>query len=323
MPLKVGIPRALYFYRYFPFWKVFFQQLGTEVVISQSTSKEVLDAGVREAVTDACVPVKLYFGHVLDLKRQVDFLFIPRIVNLNGATTYCPKFLGLPDMIKHSLADLPPILAPRFDVRKGRRAYWENWISLGLLFTKNRLQVIKAYYHAWREQNRYDLLLKNGSISGLPLLQTLQPADKFEQQQSLNFGVIGYPYAVFDPFISVGLLDKLYHLGINIWTMEMLPPKTLAAMVDRRVKRAFWTFSDQAIAAARYFLRNPDMDGLIHVTAFGCGPDFMVNKMIELEAKKAERLPFMSVMIDEHTGEAGITTRIEAFVDLVRRRREA
>ncbi|MEG3070657.1 MAG: hypothetical protein RQM92_07405 [Candidatus Syntrophopropionicum ammoniitolerans] len=48
----------------------------------------------------------------------------------------------------------------------------------------------------------------------------------------------------------------------------------------------------------------------------------MLNKFIELEAKQHGDIPFMTLMIDEHTGEAGMTTRLEAFVDMVRRRKE-
>lgn len=64
-----------------------------------------------------------------------------------------------------------------------------------------------------------------------------------------------------------------------------------------------------------------EVDGVIHVTAFACGPDAMVDRLMELEAKKRGQIPFMSIMVDEHTGEAGIRTRIEAFVDMLRYRR--
>jgi len=76
--------------------------------------------------------------------------------------------------------------------------------------------------------------------------------------------------------------------------------------------------------AYHFFENSQDIDGILHVTAFGCGPDFMVDKLMEIEAKnKNSQVPFMSLSIDEHTGEAGIMTRIEAFCELVRRRKEA
>ena len=64
-----------------------------------------------------------------------------------------------------------------------------------------------------------------------------------------------------------------------------------------------------------YYYRNK-VDGLIHVTAFGCGPDAMVGKLIELEAKTSGEIPYLKILVDEHTGDAGLMTRIEAFTDM-------
>jgi predicted nucleotide-binding protein (sugar kinase/HSP70/actin superfamily) len=49
----------------------------------------------------------------------------------------------------------------------------------------------------------------------------------------------------------------------------------------------------------------------------------MVDKLMELEAKNNNRVPFLTISLDEHTGEAGVLTRIEAFVDMLRLRRRA
>jgi predicted nucleotide-binding protein (sugar kinase/HSP70/actin superfamily) len=62
------------------------------------------------------------------------------------------------------------------------------------------------------------------------------------------------------------------------------------------------------------------VDGIIHITAFACGPDSIVDKYLEIEAKK-RKIPYMSVTIDEHTGEAGMRTRLEAFLDMLEYRR--
>jgi len=72
---------------------------------------------VREALADACVPVKVYFGHVMALSDQVDYLFIPGIVCLNKKTVLS-QVLGLSDMIRFGIADMPPIIDVRIDARK-------------------------------------------------------------------------------------------------------------------------------------------------------------------------------------------------------------
>lgn len=61
MALKIGIPRALLYYYYYPLWKGFFTALGLEVVVSSKTTKPILNNGVKLSVDDACMPVKLFF----------------------------------------------------------------------------------------------------------------------------------------------------------------------------------------------------------------------------------------------------------------------
>jgi predicted nucleotide-binding protein (sugar kinase/HSP70/actin superfamily) len=94
MPVRVGIPRYLSFYSYYPLWKTFFEELGLDVITSSPTNQQILNAGVAEAVNDACIPIKLYHGHVMEIKDQVDMLFVPRFVKLRKLGTemakYCP-----------------------------------------------------------------------------------------------------------------------------------------------------------------------------------------------------------------------------------------
>lgn len=325
MAYRVGIPSALMYYICYPMWKTFFDEIGIEVVNSGRTTKNILDNGVREALADACVPVKLFFGHVMELKDNVDFLFIPRTVCLNGKTVYCPKFLGLPDMIRHSVENLPPIIDVRMDTREGRFSLLKAYFEIGKFFGAEKRAVLMAYLKAKIKFLNYTRLLKKGfnPVEAISLLDN--PKIRLNRPSGLviKFAVLGYPYAIYDSFISVNLLDKLKRLGVSVLTMENISPLLLALQKNCDLpKRLFWTFSDMAFKAAHYLFKQGRIDGVLHLTAFGCGPDSLLNKLIELEAKKYRNIPFTTLMIDEHTGEAGVTTRLEAFVDMVRRRKE-
>ena len=83
MPVRVGIPRAMMFYRYYPLWNTFFHELGVEVIVSPSTSKRLVDRGVMHAPEDTCLPVKVAMGHVEWLRDKADFIFIPRLVHIS------------------------------------------------------------------------------------------------------------------------------------------------------------------------------------------------------------------------------------------------
>lgn len=319
----VGIPRSLAYWSYYPLWKTFFEQLGARVVVSRASSKATLDAGVREAVSDACVPIKLYHGHVLDLRDRVDFLFIPRLVSVGGSYVFCPKFLGLPDMIRYSLSSLPPIIDVRVDLRRGCGELWRVCKKVGEMFTDNVRQVAVAYWRALWQQRRFLSLMQRGfpPPEAMEIMEGKQHPRASPGVVSLRFAVLGYPYAIFDEYISINLVKKLRSMGASVVTTEMLPERALARQRRRLSKDLFWLFSSRALRAAYHLFETREVDGIIHVTAFSCGPDSMVDKLMELEARRKRTVPFLSLMIDEHTGESGLDTRLEAFVDLVRRKK--
>lgn len=340
MPARVGIPRSLGYFAFLPMWQTFFEELGAEVVVSPPTDKEVLDRGVEEAVSDACVPIKLYLGHVRHLAGMVDYLFIPRLVNVfkGRNRVFCPKFLGLPDMVRHSMEGLPRILDPRIDFRRGKIYFLRQCLRLARVFSNNLRQQVRAIFRALMIYRRFNAIKRRG-LNFFEALRRLEVemrerSPRFEDVRwksrrsgrpcpdpDLRVAVIGYPYALYDEYTSVDLLDRLAELGAAVVTPDMISDRVLKRYRPWFKKELFWTFSDRAAKAGYHLIAGGLADGVVHVTAFGCGPDSMVNKLLELEAQK-RRVPYLTVMIDEHTGEAGISTRIEAFVDMVRRRKE-
>ncbi|SDC11331.1 MULTISPECIES: acyl-CoA dehydratase activase-related protein [unclassified Candidatus Frackibacter] len=325
MSVRIGIPKTLSYYVYYPLWEKFFTELGAEVVVSQNTSRRIVDDGVKETVNDACVPIKLFHGHVLNLKDKVDYIFIPRLVSVNGEQIYCPKFLGLPDMIKSTLRGLPEVIAPKIDLRKGRFELLKIVYQVGSILTKNLLQIYSAFKEAKSYFEDFNNLLKEGYTveESLKLLEGEEVnVDLGQEESSLKVAVLGYPYITYDPYISVNMIQKLRGLGAEVVTTDMLTHRQLDKQKPKLKKDLFWTFSGEVVKAGYHYCETGEIDGLIHVTAFGCGPDFMVDKLLELAAKDKEDIAFMTLTIDEHTGEAGIVTRLEAFVDMLNLRRK-
>lgn len=318
--MKVGIPRTLAYYLYFPLWKFFFEGLGVEVVLSSSTTREIIDEGVKETVNDACVPIKLFHGHVKDLKDKVDYIFVPRLVSMDGEHIYCPKFLGLPDMIRSSMEDLPPIIDTRIDIRKKRGEIWKIAWRLGGFFTHNPLRIYRSLQWALKKQEEFDDCLLDGRTA-IEALEEGEGRESLKETRDICIALLGYPYIVYDRYITVDLLDRMRKMGIKILTAEMVSPGDLAKQSHKLVKDLFWTFSSQVTRAAYHYFEEGKIHGMIHLTAFGCGPDFLVDKLMELEGKKNPHIPFMTLTVDEHTGEGGLMTRVEAFVDMIQLRR--
>lgn len=325
--ITVGIPATLMYYVHFPLWKTFFSELGCEVEISPDTNKEILDEGVRDTVTDACVPIKLYHGHVAALRDKVDYVFIPRMINVDTDKfiTFCPKFLGLPDMIRASVANIPELIAPDIDRRKGGRHYLlKACQEIGSQLGKSKFLVAKAYRKAAGVQKKFENLMIKESITPVDgMNHILHGQDLPERKETdLNVAVLGYPYQIYDPYVSCNLISWLDEHKVRTWTMEMVDYDTLNGYANRLTKKMFWHFSNWVMWSSLHYMEQPEIDGIIHVTAFSCGPDAMVDKLVELECKK-RGIPFLSLMIDEQTGEGGVATRLEAFTDMLRLRRDS
>ncbi|MDI9568496.1 MAG: acyl-CoA dehydratase activase-related protein [bacterium] len=321
----IGIPRALAYFSYYPFWKTVLEGLGRKLVESGTTTKAILDEGVSEACNDLCVPIKIFFGHVARLKGRADKIFVPRLVNVGQGDTFCPKFLGLPDMVEYGMADLPLLFAPRIDLRKKNRGWFELARMVAEALDCNIISVLRVLQQGRKAQAEYDSLL----LAGYSPDEALELMDTGQQGKVSGIvkkpvgviAVLGYPYSLYDKFLNGNLLSQLREMGIKVLTPEMVPKGVLYDKNALLPKGLFWHFSNRVLGAGMYYLSKGNIDGIIHVSNFACGPDAMVNKLLELEAKKYS-CPFLTVSLDEHTGQAGIHTRLEAFVDMVRWRRQ-
>ncbi|HHV07640.1 MAG TPA: 2-hydroxyglutaryl-CoA dehydratase [Firmicutes bacterium] len=318
---RIGLPRSLFFYSHLPFWQTFWSELGHEVIVSPLTNKDMLDRGISNSVTDLCVPVKIFHGHISYLiDQQVDALFVPRMVDVGTNDTFCPKFLALPEMIRCSFSDMPVLIAQRVDVR-GRLHLFKlcselqrEWASGSGVWT--------PFKKARTAQTQYETELTSGKLphEAWPAFAWSNSFKEetliFTREPALTIAVLGYPYSVYDSFINSDVIKKLRRLGVNVVTAEMIPLEKRNQY--RLSKDLFWHYSNNVVKSGMYWL-DQGVTGIIHITNFACGPDAMAGKMLELLCKQHGK-PLLTLTLDEQTGQIGINTRIEAFVDMLQRR---
>lgn len=327
---RIGIPRTLAYFIYYPFWKVFFNELEHEVILSGPTTRDIMDKGIKEAVNDACIPIKIYHGHVADLTGKVDYIFCPRLVSMRkhgdfGTETFCPKFLGLPDMVRLGIKNLPPLLDVRIDLKKGKDELKNVCLQLGKSLGNESHEIYKAVQKSIKVQQAYEKYLRRGVFPEEAMDMILNHHETNSGKTTppdFTVAVVGYPYTIYDPYINVGLLKILEKENVRVVTQDMISDRMLNRMAKSLPKSMFWYFSNRAVYGALHYLKHEDIDGIIHVTAFACGPDSMVDRLIEIETHRRSTIPYISIMIDEQTGEAGVKTRIEAFIDMLRYRKE-
>lgn len=322
--MKIGIPRALLYYYYYPLWKTFFEQLGCEVITSGKTTKELIDKGIKASVPEICVPIKILNGHALELLESgVDYIFIPRMMSIRKGEFFCPKFMGLPDMVRYGLPGAQnKVLFPKISSLTDDISDEELYLDLGEALGVTHKQIKEALKEGRKVWKEYRDISKEGytAIEALNYVETGERPEINKKDCIVTIGLMGYVYDVYDEFVSMGIVDRLRERGVRVLTFEMMDEDMLDRELDNMKKRLFWTFSNKLLAAGYRFLKDKDVDGIIHVTAFGCGPDSLIGKLMEIDSNEYEK-PFMTIRVDEHTGENHLQTRIEAFADMIYRKK--
>lgn len=361
MCAKIGIPRSLFYYRFAPFWEIFFSALGAEAVFSDPTNKRILDDGVRSCVDEACLPIKLFYGHVLNLKDRVDYILVPRFTSISKNEYICPEFGGLPDMIRHNLKGLPSLIDTEVNMRKSARGGLEAAVEFGAMIGADRRKAAKAlrlasqnfrkdsFYTEFKKkvlkgenrvqadagkvetipegacqksENRPQTECQKGENRPRPKSQKSENCPHGECRKRLCVGVIGHPYTVYDRYISMDLLRKLADHGVESRTIESVDEADINRHASRLAKPMFWNHGRMAYGAALHMAEGGEVDGFICLSSFGCGIDSFVNDLIERHVRRRFGIPLITMTIDEHSGEAGFNTRLEAFLDMLQWRRQ-
>ena len=324
--MKVGIPRALIYYNYYPFWCGFFKALGIEVVLSDKTTKQTMSDGSALVVTETCLPIKVYVGHVLNLlDKGVDTIFIPSIQSVAHKIYNCSKIRALPDLIRNVVKRDFRIVEATLDKSEKEQGLPEFLVDIAKEFgIKDVQRVRSAQDMGWKTFNNFQTMTR----SGIHFEKALRAAingniiiPNSEKEYEVSIALISHGYNIYDDRVSMKIFDKLENLGVKVYTYEHLTKEQVVeGFSTLGVESAYWANESEMTGAAGHYLRNSKVDGLITITAFGCGPDSIMVDRIVRNAKKFEK-PVLGLTLDEHTGEAGFVTRIEAFIDMLLRKK--
>jgi len=319
--VKVGIPRALLYYQYYPMWKTFFQEMGAEVVVSPPTTQVTVSSGSARVVADTCLPVKIFCGHVIELADRCDYVFVPAVRSIKRRIYNCSKFLGLPDMTRAVVPECPPILDIEIDINKGKGRLYQAIYSLGRRFSWNPLKIRRAALSAWQSLREYKALMVSEGLTPPQAIARLSGEEAPPPAKSqAAIALAGHPYLLYDEHINHRLIHRLEQAGYQVLTPEMLTPQQLQTAIANLIGQPYWTYEEEVVGSGGHYLES-GVDGVIGIVAFGCGPDSLMMDIVQRQAIKLGRTPFMSLTVEEHTAEAGMVTRLEAFLDMIQRRK--
>ena len=323
--MKIGFPRALFYFDYFPFWAGFFQRLGIEVVTSPSTHRQIMEQGLKKASDETCLPLKLLAGHIQALK-DVDAIFLPRMVSVEADTYNCPKFLGIPESILPAVPAGVLVLTVDLNLRKSKRQVLKDLQIFGQQLGKNKADIREAFIEGQEWQKRYQDSMGAG-WDFEECIQEIECASKRlanhpignSHTGSLKIALVGHSYLTQETYASLNLLGRLREKAEVELIQHVLQEEVETHLLGLR-KKLFWNHAKQIFGAGNKFVVDKDIDGIIYLSCFGCGTDSMVQELLARKARERHK-PYMVVTLDEHSGEAGLVTRLEAFLDMVERRK--
>ena len=324
--VKIGIPRALAYYQYYPVWRTFFEKLGATVVSSAPTTKQMLAAGSKRVIADTCLPGKVFMGHVLSLVGNCDYVFIPVIRSVKPRVYNCAKFLGLADMTRAVIPECPPILEIDFDINKSKEKIYEDIFRMAAKLSVDRNKIKEALEESIKVNKEYRRLMSNMGLTPVDAIDVIfgKAIENIKTKENsdpiANIALIGHNYLLYDEHVNHRILHRLQGAGCRVSTPEMVPDEILQTVVNKLLGRSYWTSEEDVVGAGGYYL-DARIDGVIGVTAFGCGPDSLMIDTVRRRASNLGNAPFMNLTLEEHTAEAGIITRLEAFIDMIQRRK--
>ncbi|MCK5135676.1 MAG: hypothetical protein KAR19_07810 [Bacteroidales bacterium] len=306
----IGIPRGLMIYfQQFPYWSTFFKELGFNVAISEETNNQTIKKSLSLIVAETCFPIEVMHGHIYEmLEGDVDYVFTPFMINNradkdNPTANYnCPWVQTVPFMVKASLPEnkRDKLLTPTLNFRYYGKVV-ENELNnyFGKKFRISRKQITDAMKKADVKQTRFEERVKKRGqevIANLP-----------ENRECLV--VIGRPYNTGDPALNLSMVEKLINLDVLPIPMDYLP--LAEEFITKDYNKMYWPNGQRILAASRIIARDDRLHG-IYMGNFRCGPDsFLAHFVHEEMAGK----PYMEIEIDEHSADAGMITRYEAFLD--------
>ena len=325
--MQIGIPRALSYYNFYPFWYGFFTDLGIEIVLSDPTTKQTMTTGSSLVVPETCLPVKVYVGHILNLlDKKVDKIFVPSLQSISPKIYNCSKLRGLPDLIRNVVKRDFTLVEATLDKSEKNQGLYEFLMEIAKYFDITDFERVKrASKYAWKVYNNYQVMTR----TGVPYKKALKSAienkviiSENDKMYPISVALIAHGYNLYDERVSMKIFDKLEKLDVRVYTAEQLTHEQMNEGLNSIRSRLYWANEYEITGAASHYIQDKNIDGIITINAFGCGPDSLMLERIS-RFSRTWRKPILNLSIDEHTGEAGFVTRLEAFIDMLYRKKRS
>ena len=312
----VGIPRFMNMYENYPFWAVFFRELGYRTVLSPKSTRQIYELGIESIPSESeCYPAKLAHGHVEWLIRQgLTYIFYPCVPYERNETPEagnhynCPMVTSYAENIKNNVESLTD---HKVHFRNPFMAFTNEEILTKRLveeFTKDQAipekEIRAAAHKAWQEliASRQDMEKKGEEVIAW-------------LKETGHHGIVlaGRPYHV-DPEINHGIPELITSYGFAVLTEDSV---SHLGRVDRPlIVTDQWMYHSRLYEAASYVKTQPNLD-LIQLNSFGCGLDAVTTDQVNDILTRSGKI-YTLLKIDEVNNLGAARIRVRSLIAAIR-----
>lgn len=316
----IGIPRVLNIYENYPYWAVFFKELGYRVVLSPLSDRHIYELGMESIPSESeCYPAKLAHGHVQWLiNNGVKRIFHPCVFYEKQETPgaqnryNCPMVVSYPENLKNNIEEITvgeveyirPFIAFTSEKTASDR--------LVKLFTDDfkipAAEVKRAAKMAWAEQRSVKNDIQN---EGRRILSEMEKAG------GRGIVLAGRPYHI-DPEINHGIPEMIASYGLNVLSEDSVPVDFVPSRPVRVVDQ--WVFHSRLYTAAEFVQKRDDLE-LIQLNSFGCGLDAVTTDQVMEILENGNKL-YTLLKIDEVSNLGAARIRIRSLIAAMNMRRD-
>ncbi len=307
----IGIPMAIASWQLLPTFSQFFRELGFEVVLSGRTNKETIRKGLESVTAQPCFPIKVAYGHIVELiEKGADYIFLPSIVSVAGSfpqnkhNHFCPYVQSFPYQVRSAFGDKlgkTKLLIAPLRLGEGDSIMQKTFAELGKKLNISSSLVHKAMKKGVGTQQGFEQALLD---KGKEILANVGPNEKL-------FVLVSRPYNGCDEGVSLQLPGKFVDAGVEMMPMEMLGLKEARLSDEKLHSEIYWSYGQKILRAAE-IIKQDNRLFAVYLSNFSCGPDsFLMPFFKDIMGNK----PCLQLEIDEHSADAGVVTRIEAFLE--------
>jgi len=291
----IGLPNSGRQAYYNTLYKIFFEELGFKTINSGETTKKIVDQGTKYSETDFCFAVKIYVGHVLELKDKADYIFVPSFTGKKQF--FCPYHSAMPNIIQTIFPNIK-ILTENFN-----EPAKEDWIGLKEIAKnlkkeeKEILIALEKAKTAWEEEQKEQIKKEESKL----------------KQKKIKVALIGPDsYVIHDKYCLMNIPELLEENNVLPVFFNPFKYKKNENPTQGRIQ---WQIEQEIINEIFDVINSKAINGLIFIYPFSCGPLFLIQEQI---LSKYPKKKILVLNVDESQNETRIKTRIEAFLDFVK-----